>query len=76
MDKIKTFVERLDKIGIKVQLYANYPWVYLDQVNGKRVTETFRAKHGFTLCFLPIREGQEFKFTDITRIFEVIRKYI
>lgn len=27
---IHRFCERLDKIGIKVGLLGNYPWVYLD----------------------------------------------
>lgn len=63
------------KLGIKVTMFGNYPWIYLDTVNGKKVTERFYANHGFTISFLPIRKDQEFEFTDITEIFKIIRKY-
>jgi hypothetical protein len=75
MDKITVFVERLQKIGIEVKLGGNYPWVYIDYINGKRVTEKFQANHGFTLCFIPIKKDKEIEFTDITEIFKLIRKY-
>ena len=74
-ERIKSFVERLRRIGIDVKLSGNYPWVYIDKINGESVLEIFKAEHGFTLCFLPIREEQEFKFTDISEIFKLIRKY-
>lgn len=75
-DKISIFVERLKKLNIEVKLAGNFPWIYLDEINGKKVTEKFEANHGFTLCFYPIREGQEIQFTDIAEIFKLIRKYI
>lgn len=74
-DKITVFIERLQKIGIEVKCSGNYPWIYIDFINGKRVTEKFKANHGFTLAFTPIKPGQEIKFTDITEIFKLIRKY-
>ena len=52
-DKIKVFVERLKKIGIEVKLQGNFPWVYINEICGKRVTEKFEGNHGFTLIFLP-----------------------
>lgn len=75
MDKITVFVERLQKVGLKVELGCNYPWIYMEYVNGKRITEKFRAEHGFTLAFMPIKEGQEIKFTNIKEIFKLLRKY-
>jgi hypothetical protein len=75
MTEIKTFINRLEKIGVKVELLGNYPWVYLDRVNGNKVTEKFQADHGFTIAFLPIRVGQSMKFTDLSEIFKIIRKY-
>lgn len=74
--QIKSFVDRLAKIGIDVKLSANYPWIYLDYINGKRVTEKFEASHGFTIIFYPIKEGQQKEFTDIKEIFKLIRKYV
>jgi hypothetical protein len=70
------FIERLKKIGIEVELVGNYPWIYIDKINGKRVTERFEGNHGFTIAFLPVRNDQEMEFTDITEIFKLIRKYV
>ena len=75
-DKITRFVERLKKIGIEVKLQGNFPWVYIDEICGIRVTEKFEANHGFTLIFLPGRtDSPVSEFTDITEIFKLIRKY-
>ena len=73
MEKLDVFKKRLDRIGVKVKFAANYPWVYLWEINGKRVTETFYANHGFTVGFLP--NDRPFHFTDLKKIFEIIRKY-
>jgi len=70
------FIERLKKIGIEVELVGNYPWIYIDKINGKRVTERFEGNHGFTIAFLPVRNDQEMEFTDISEIFKLIRKYV
>jgi len=51
MNKIDKFVVRLKRIGINIQLSANYPWIYLDSVNNKEIWDTFRADHGFTAFF-------------------------
>ena len=74
-DKITVFIGRLQKIGVEVKLSGNYPWIYIERINGKSVTETFQANHGFTVAFTPIKQGQEIQFTDITEIFKLIRKY-
>jgi hypothetical protein len=74
-DKLTVFVERMKKLNIDIELAGNYPWVYINKINGKRVTEIFEANHGFTVAFLPIRDGQELRFTDISEIFKLIRKY-
>jgi len=75
MEKIDTFVRRLKRIGIEVQLMGNVPWIYIYSINGQLVRETFKGEHGFTIAFYPIREGQELVFTDTTAIFNLIRKY-
>lgn len=75
MDKITVFVERLKKIDIDVKLGGNLPWIYIDYINGKRVTEKFQGNHGFTLAFIPMKEDDQIKFTDIKEIFKLIRKY-
>ena len=73
MNQLDIFIKRLDKIGIKLTLIGNYPWIYLDTINGKRVTENYLANHGFTV-FFHSREG--YNITDITKIFTLIRKYL
>ena len=75
MDKIDTIVRRLSRVGIDVKLASNFPWIYLTHINGKRVTETFQGFHGFTIAFYPIRHNEALKFTDIGKIFELIRRY-
>lgn len=75
-DKLKAFVDRLNKIGIEVKLSGNFPWIYLYEICGIRVKETFQANHGFTVMFLPGRNDSPVSnFTDITEIFKLIRKY-
>ena len=75
-DKINVFVERLKKIGIDVKLSGNYPWVYITEICGKRVTEKFDGNHGFTIIFLPVRnDSPPSEFTDIKETFKLIRKY-
>ena len=75
MEKIDTFVQRMAKIGIDVKVAGNFPWIYLTHINGKRVTETFQGFHGFTIAFYPIRHNEALGFTDIGKIFELIRRY-
>jgi hypothetical protein len=75
MYKLDIFINRLKKIGIDITLFGNYPWIYVNKINGVRVNETYLANHGFTIMFLPIRLGQEHQFTDISEIFKLIRKY-
>lgn len=74
-DKLTIFVARMKKLDIDIKLVCNYPWIYIDEINGKRVTEKFQGNHGFTIAFLPIRKDQELNFTDIGEIFRLVRKY-
>lgn len=73
---LEVFGNRLKKIGIEVQFGANYPWIYLDYINGIRVTEKYMGDHGFTVAFLPVRRDMSFHFTDLNEIFSLIRKYV
>lgn len=74
---INRLVPRLKKIGIDVELIGNYPWIYLERVNGNRIQKEdyFRGNHGFTIAFSPIRNDQKMELTDITKVFKTIRKY-
>ena len=76
VNKLDILINRMSKIGIELKLSMNYPWIYLDYVNGTRVTERFMSKHGFTIAFMPIRLNQELQFTDLKEIFNLIKKYV
>ncbi len=65
----------MKKLGIDIKIVGNYPWIYIDEINGKRVTEKFKGNHGFTIAFLPTENNKELNFTDIGIIFQLIRKY-
>ncbi len=75
MDKLEIFIKRMKRVGIDITLMGNYPWIYIDKINNKRVLEKFQGNHGFTIAFSPIRKDQEMKFTDIGEIFKLIRNY-
>lgn len=79
MNEITVFVERLKKIGIEIKLVGNYPWIYLDEVNGNKIKreDYFNANHGYTIAWSGVRAGQEphLNWYDIKKTFELIRKY-
>ena len=75
-DKLGVFIERLKKLGIEVKLSGNFPWVYINEICGIRVTERFAANHGFTVMFLPGRnDSPPSEFTDITEIFNSMMRF-
>lgn len=75
MDTITIFVKRLQRIGIEVTFSGNMPWIYLDTVNGKKVTERYEGNHGFTAFWYPIRPNTPIKISSITEVFKILRKY-
>lgn len=71
------FNRRLKKIGIDIECFANYPWIYLDSVNGNKVKETFHANHGFTAFWYPLSDHDNaVEFSDRRKVFKIIRKYL
>jgi len=76
--KLDIFKKRMKKLGIDIELMGNVPWIYIHKINGIRIRseDFFEGNHGFTIGFLPVRADQEFHFTDIKKIFELVRKYI
>jgi hypothetical protein len=69
MTTIPSFVNRLKKIGVIVELTGNYPWVYLDRINGRKVKGAYMADHGFTVFM----RGSPDILMDTGIIFEKIR---
>lgn len=78
MDEIGKLIFRLKKIGIETVVHANYPWIYLVEVNDKVVGHKFQSEHSFVLGWIsvvtPFGDIQT-KLSDIKEIFKVIRKY-
>ena len=74
IDRLSKFRTRLEKIGIHVTFVANYPWIYFDTINGKEVTGTFHAEHGWTAFFL--QHDGAYKFSDRKEVFKKVRELI
>ena len=75
MNNLIKLTNRLKKININVEFFGNYPWIYLDKVNGNKVKETYLSDHGFTVTFLPTKEQHQFDFVSTKEMFKIIRKY-
>ena len=73
INPLQKLYRRLLAINIETAYIGNYPWIYLDKVNRKRVKEKYMAEHGFTVATVSI--GGKIELTDIKKIFEIIRKY-
>lgn len=75
--KLTVFMDRMNRLGIKVELICNYPWIYIFSVNGNIVKpeDYFVGNHGYTIGFYPLKDELEFEFLDITRTINIIRKY-
>lgn len=75
MYPLTSFITRLKKIGIKIELAGNYPWLYLTKVNDQYVTEKHYSEHYYTIGFYPRTQEDQFKFSDTEDLFKTIRKY-
>ena len=77
MTELNRLMLRLKKIGIEIELAGNYPWIYLEKVNGNRIQEEdyYFANHGFTIAFSPTKLEEKLEILDIKKTFEIIKKY-
>ena len=76
MTNLEIFIRRLKKLGIQVELIRNFPWVYLDKINGVKIKIQFMSEHGYHMYWSPIRPNQQGKFTDISHLFNTIRNVL
>ncbi|BAV80816.1 hypothetical protein [Vibrio phage RYC] len=67
---VQRLVERLGKIGISIELSGNLPFIYLETVNGTRVSEK-NTQHGFTIGY----STSGWKLTNPKETFKLIRRY-
>jgi hypothetical protein len=77
-DVISILVRRLRRCGIEIELVGNYPWIYLDKVNGIRIkSEDFTANHGFNIAWYGIRNEDKIRLAeDPKTIIALIRRYV
>jgi len=77
MNEVEVFINRMKRIGIKLDLVSNIPWIYLYRVNGNRIQpEDYNANHGYTIAWYPVKVGEKVHLdSDLTRTFKIIRKY-
>ena len=77
-DPLSALRERLQRIGIEIEMSANYPWIYLDYVNGIRVRrEDFTANHGFNIAWYGIRNEDKIRLAEEPKtIIALIRRYV
>ena len=73
---IAVLTKRLAKLNITVEFTGNVPWIYLDKVNGNKITTKLDSDYGFTAFWYPIRTDGEIKVNSITKLFKEIRKHI
>ena len=76
MNEVEVFINRMKRIGIKLELMGNIPWIYLHSVNGNRVERIdWSSDWGYVIAWLPVYDKKPILDEDIKRTFEVIRKY-
>lgn len=75
MSIFTTFVSRMKKIGIDIELMYNIPWVYIIKINGVPVTEKFQSEHGFVIGYTATRLDNKDSFTHIGETIRLVRKY-
>ena len=73
---ISVLTKRLSKLNITVEFTGNVPFIYLDKVNGNKITTKLNSNYGFTAFWYPIKTGGEIKINNITKLFKEIRKHI
>lgn len=77
-DKLSILVNRLNRIGINIELSANIPWIYLSYVNGHRISEVGNGgNHGYVIAWYSVRADGEIRLTEnMGDVFKLIRKYV
>jgi len=69
---LNVFVARLKKLGITIKVSANFPWIYLDEICGKKVKEKKDSEHAYVIGY----RNKYFKFSDTKELFKLMRKYV
>lgn len=49
MNNLKNFIDPFTSEGIIISCVSNYPWVYLESVNGNLIREKRKSEHGYVI---------------------------
>lgn len=71
-NKLQTLVNRLNKIGVHIELMSDTPYIYLRKINGKIVREKLDPNYKVIIG----KYNNNIELTNISKLFEVIRKYV
>jgi len=74
MMELQTFIRRMNKLGYKLQLNFNFPWIYLQSINGEIVKEHQFSEHGWTIAISPFN-SEKVNFINLKNTLKLIRKY-
>lgn len=69
---VEQFIRRMKSIGFDLNCSMNYPWIYIDSINGIRVTEKRYSEHGYTVG---LGTDENFFLKGLKETFELLRKY-
>lgn len=73
-NELKVFIGRLNRIGVKMEVSLNLPWVYIEKVNGNQVKEKGNGgNHGFTVAW-HTNDGIRMH-KNMSQVFELLRRY-
>ena len=75
MKELNKLISRLKRIGIDIRTENNFPWIYLMEVNGEKVTDQFCSSLYFTIALMSTMTYGEIRFTDLGEMLKIIRKY-
>lgn len=67
---------RLSKIGVDVEFSCNYPWVYLEKVNGVQVTEVKNSEHRYCITYATDQRHLRLRKDLFKKIREIINEHI
>ena len=69
------FKRRLKRIGISIEIGTNFPMVYLEKINGRKVKERFYSDYKWCFAMLPKKDHHQIRFIDNFETFDLIRSY-
>ena len=73
MKELDIFYNRLKRIGIRIEVDFNLPWIYLLSVNGHVFKDKNGSEYGFCLAYFTA--NGVLKYSDLGDVFKMLRKY-